>query len=208
LDVTEADLLTETLERALRMPRSEETQRIAYRFTYHYFYSQNFPMDKVTVPQDNYFTARLNYTDARELAPGRDAQVDRLVGYILGTCALNPPPNTLRRAFGKQDEDRFFKEKRLSALIGAVQQHPDRTDLIFEVAEGMRDLGLYADGARTFSIVLQRDPEHTAALCGIADCCVQMKDYASAANAYRLALEKDPEDTRAQRGLREMEALR
>jgi hypothetical protein len=157
------------LERALRQGRSTEVSRLAYRFAYHYFTGFSHPMNHGKVSKD-YVNANLNLRDKAELAPGKDAHLDRLVSYILGEVdLLYTPPGTHRLSASTTDEDRFLAEQRLTWQIAAARAHPDEVELLYDVAVSLRELGRYQESASLFANVVERQPDHAEAQRALAD---------------------------------------
>jgi hypothetical protein len=145
------------LAEVLAAPRSLETQRLAYRFAYHYFIGQSVPFRKVAVAED-FVQAEIAYESTAELAPGRDRELDRMVSYILGEAELYPPPSPLHALQSQDAEDRFFAEQRVAGLLEAARHAPERTDLLVHAASLLRDIGLVSDAIAVYHAALQRDP--------------------------------------------------
>ncbi len=146
-------IMVEVMERG----RSLETQRLAYRFLYRYFLGMSIPFSKVRVASD-FINAEICYQSTAELAPGRDRNLDRLVDYILGESELYPPPTPLRALESPDAEDRFFAEQRIAGLLEAARRHPDRSDLLIEAADRLRDLGRLTDAAAVYAAAQRHSP--------------------------------------------------
>lgn len=168
-EITALADIAPVMEAVMQEPRSMETQRLAYRFMRHVYCGMCIPFSKVRVDKRD-ISAHLNFKSMAELAPGRDASLDRLTGYILGESELYPPPSPERLNVSPEAEDRFFAEKRLSALLDLARRHPDLTDPLIEAAAILCGLGLLNDAIAVYNAALQRDPNATEARSGLEAC--------------------------------------
>jgi hypothetical protein len=161
-EVTSAADIPSVLEKIMVVPRSTATRRLAYRFAYQYFIRLSVPFNKVRVGED-FVQAEPTYENTRELAPGRDRDLDRICDYILGATELYPPPSPLESLQAPHAEDRFFAEQHIAGLLEAARLYPDRTDVLIEAAALLRRIGLVRDAAAVYDAALQRDPSAAAA---------------------------------------------
>src|SRR5262249_54081272 len=79
---------------------------------------------------------------------------------------LTPAPTYLRQIGDTRAEDRFWEERKLTALLAAVREYPERADLLHEVAQTLLAMGLYRDAASLFTTVIARMPENADAQRG------------------------------------------
>src|SRR5262249_54077080 len=90
-ELTALEQLSDLMARVMTLPRDLETKRRAYRFVYRIFHGLCVPILGVKVGND-FVSATLTYDSVAQLAPGRDADLDRIAAYILGEADLYPPP--------------------------------------------------------------------------------------------------------------------
>lgn len=140
-EITDLAQIPDTMARVMVLPRDPEIKRMAYRFVYRIFYGLCVPVRGVKVGRD-FCSAQLSYESTAELAPGRDADLDRIAAYILGEGELYPPPSPEQRNVVPEQEDRFFAEQRVATLLVAVRQQPERADLREEALQLLQQLGM------------------------------------------------------------------
>ena len=89
---------------------SEETQRLAYRYSYMLFYRWNIPFPLVEMVDT--YTPRLRYQSKEELAPGKEPNLDRVCRIILeGEPIVLPPTEEDLRDRSEEQEKAWFGER-------------------------------------------------------------------------------------------------
>lgn len=103
------------LRAALARGRSRERARLAHRFLHSYWtrLTRPFPL----VREEPRHHGKLQWSSPAQLAPGRDAELDRACALILQGAPLWPAPAGAERARGAAEEDAFLDE--LLAARGA-----------------------------------------------------------------------------------------
>ena len=104
--VTETAALEATLDTALRTTPSRDFRRGAFRFLYRYYFEMQQPFPLVTMVGLN--ESQRNYQSLDALAPGRDAALDRLCGFLLRGESIYPVPTPEDRQRTTEDENRYF----------------------------------------------------------------------------------------------------
>jgi len=96
------------LRAALQRGRSRERARLAHRFLHSYWtrLTRDFPL----VREEPRHNGQLQWTSAAQLAPGRDAELDRACALILAGTPLWPAPDAAARARSEAEENAFLDE--------------------------------------------------------------------------------------------------
>jgi hypothetical protein len=96
------------LERCLHASTDREIQREAFRLAYYYIFEFELAFPAVTML--DLYTARLNYTHAEDLAPGKDDSLDHICNFLVENRPLFDYPTVEERSRTTADEDAFFEE--------------------------------------------------------------------------------------------------
>ncbi|MNX59872.1 Spore coat polysaccharide biosynthesis protein SpsA [compost metagenome] len=106
LDLEDREGYPALLERLVQTPPSEAIRRRAFRAVYRLFFGLSIPFSKVKVV--NFSRGQLTYESPAELAPGLDADLDRIADGLMGRAPLYPPPEPGELARTTADEDAFL----------------------------------------------------------------------------------------------------
>lgn len=115
------DAYEATLDRARSRPfpmPSLDTQRLAHRFAYRYFFGTNVPFPLVNMTPT---PPQLAYRSLDDLVPGREPNLDRIARILLEAEPVCPPPTAEDRLRGDTDELLWFN---LGPAAGAPRLHP------------------------------------------------------------------------------------
>jgi hypothetical protein len=108
LTVRSKESLPGMLERCLQVSTDREIQREAFRLAYYYIFAYEIAFPAVTV--SGIYEAKLNYTRREDLAPGKDASLDRICDFLIKDHSLFDCPAMGERSRTTADEDAFFEE--------------------------------------------------------------------------------------------------
>jgi hypothetical protein len=100
--------LADALERSLRPAPAREIRRDGFRLAWYYVFRFERPFPLVAM--HGIMDARLTYQGTEALAPGRDAVLDRICGYLLHDQPLFESPSAADRARTTAEEDEFFAQ--------------------------------------------------------------------------------------------------
>jgi hypothetical protein len=107
--VEASDAFEDTLDGLAALPIEHvdrEVQRLAQRYAHALFYRYNLPFPLVKMPDAH--RGELAYGALEDLAPGRDAGLDRLGRILLEGEPVCPPPGATERARSDADERHWF----------------------------------------------------------------------------------------------------
>jgi hypothetical protein len=136
---------------------SDDIARLALRFAYGLFFRMaiDFPLVAMPTPHEG----RLRYRSLDELAPGRDAALDRCSRIVLDSEPACPSPTDAQRARDTGDEDAFLQARR-----------PGRHTVLAFAGELIADPTLLAAWGRSFgdrddvTLAIETTADQTAAL--------------------------------------------
>jgi len=106
-EIRQLNQIDPVMQRSMRLIRSSWTRRLAYRYLHLMYIRLCVPFPAVRVSQD-YYSAEPTYVSTAELAPGRDANLDAIAGYILDENELYPSPTEEQTARKTDAEELFF----------------------------------------------------------------------------------------------------
>jgi hypothetical protein len=152
------------LDEARRLPVGAvdpEIKRTAYRYAHSLFFRRSvpFPLVRMLDPQNG----EPAYTSLHDLAPGRDAGLDRAVCVVLGEESAQPTPSVLERDRTTEAEESWFglaATRPLSVLAFADELIEDET-LLGAWSEAF-------SAADAVTLVIDTPAELTEALVGAA----------------------------------------
>ncbi len=98
--------LNATLDAALAQEPSRELRRYAFRCLSRFYFHLPLPFPLVSVTRMT--DSRINYESSDALAPGQDASLDRICGFLLQNQPIFPGPTAEESRLTTDDEDAFF----------------------------------------------------------------------------------------------------
>jgi len=107
LTLRSKEALPGMLEECLHRTTDREIQREAFRLA-HYYFASELPFPAVTVL--GLYEMKANYTDQRDLAPGKDNSLDHICRFLIDDGPLFDSPTVEERSRITAVEDAFFEE--------------------------------------------------------------------------------------------------
>ena len=137
LTVRSKESLAAKLEKCLHVSTDREIQREAFRLAYYYICEFELPFPAITV--HDIFDARPNYASAEDLAPGKDASLDRICSCLIDGKPLFDSPTAEQLARDTADEDVFF-DQLANPSKTIASPAPDRRSRMQSLAESTKTL--------------------------------------------------------------------
>lgn len=154
----EPELYVRELDEALALAADavdEDTRRLALRYAYGFFYRQPVEFPLVASRQDA--VATRNWRSLEELAPGRDASLDRCTAIVLDSQPAVLPPGAAAIARDEQAERNFLTPEPRLVVLAFAEELIDDVSLL----ELWRDSFTAADPA---TLVIETPDAATEAL--------------------------------------------
>lgn len=108
IKVSDRAALSAALERSLKPAPAREIRRDGFRLAWYYVFRFERPFPLVAM--HGIMDARLTYQGLEALAPGKDAVLDRICGYLISNEPLFESPSAAERARTTAEEDAFFEQ--------------------------------------------------------------------------------------------------
>lgn len=118
LTVRSREDLPRLMEISMHPSETREIQRQAFRMAYYAMCVCDMPFPKVAV--DSLYHAHENFTEVRDLEPGKDPSVDRICRFLIESGPLFEPPSTAELGRTTAEEDAYLD--RLANSSGSFRE--------------------------------------------------------------------------------------